>query len=128
MKFSQLRELDKQAKKATEELQEHVHDVAKKLFVDQEEWLDSCMKELMPPHIYQKAKADDCREEVAEYIRTRQIKITFIPDNMRIRIDVAGRPYAEFVPSFQFDDGEPIEVKPQMFGQNNTASPDAGLN
>lgn len=128
MKFSQLRELDKKTRIVTEELNEHLQDVAKKLFRDQEEWLDSCMKDLLRPDIYEKARADDCQQEVADYISRRKIKITFIPDSCRIRIDVAGQQYAEFCPKFQFEDGQPIELTPNMFGQNNPEPFDSGLN
>lgn len=111
MKFSQRRAIDKEAQKATEALHEHLQDVAHKIAVDQEEWLDARMKELMRPDIYEKARHDDCHEEVDEYVRRRRITVTFIPDNMRIRIDVAGEPYAEFVPQLTVD-GEPVEFKP----------------
>lgn len=120
MKFAHQLAIDKEAQKRTEELREHLADVAHKIAVDQEQWMDDRMKELLRPDIYEKAKADDCHEEVDGYFKSHQIKITFIPDSGRIRIDVKGQPYAEFVPGFQID-GDPIEMKPKMIG-------DVGLN
>lgn len=108
------KQLDRMAKKATEALRENLQGIAQNIARDQEEWIDRCMKDLLRPDIYEKAKHDDCREEVDEYFRKHRIKLTFIPDNMRIRIDVAGRQYSEFVPKFEID-GEPIELKPTQF-------------
>lgn len=116
MKFKILREIDKEAAKRTEELKEHLKDVGHQIARDQEEWIDDLMRELLRPDIFQKAKNDDCQNEVDEYFRKHRIQITFIPDSMRIRIDVAGQQYAEFVPKFQFEDGEPIEMTPKLMG------------
>lgn len=117
MKFSIQRAIDKEASKRSEALQEMAADVAHKIAVDQEQWIDERMRDLLRPDIYEKAKRDDCREEVDEYFSKHQIKITFIPDSLRIRIDVAGQQYAEFVPKFEVD-GEPVEMHPTMPGLN----------
>lgn len=121
MKFQHKREIDKVAAKATEELREHLKDVARKIARDQEEWIDARMKEILRPDIYEKVHRDDCHTEVDAYFKKHQIKMTLIPDSNRIRIDVAGQQYAEFVPKFQMDDGEPVEMAPKMMG-------DPGLN
>lgn len=111
MKFSIERAIDKEARKRTEELREMAADVAHKIAVDQEQWIDDRMKDILRPDIYEKAKRDDCQHEVDAYFDQHQIKITFIPDSMRIRIDVAGQQYAEFVPKFEMD-GEPVDMQP----------------
>lgn len=111
MKFKHQREIDKAAREASMEVNEMLQDVSHKMADDQLQWLDERMKDLLRPDIYEKAKHDDCHEEVDEYFKSRRITITFIPDSMRIRIDVAGRQYAEFVPRFTID-GEPVELRP----------------
>ena len=115
MKFKILREIDKEAAKRTEELREHLKDVGHQIAVDQEKWIDDRMRELLRPDIYEKAKHDDCHEEVDAYIKKHRIEVEFIPDSLRIRIKAAGQQYAEFVPTFTMD-GEPIEMKPEMMG------------
>lgn len=111
MKFAHQRAVEKEAAKRTEALREMAADVAHKIAVDQEQWIDERMRDLLRPDIYEKAKHDDCHSEVDDYFDKHQIKITFIPDSMRIRIDVAGQQYAEFVPRFEID-GEPVDIKP----------------
>ena len=74
MKFKAQRELDKAVKMATEELQEMLQDTAHKIATDQEQWIDERMKDLLRPDIYEKAKHDDCHEEVDEYFRKHRIQ------------------------------------------------------
>jgi len=99
---------------ASEQLTEHLQDVSHKIVEDQAEWLDQRMKDILPPDIYDKARHDDCHQEVDDYFRKHNIRITFIPDSLRIRIDVAGQAYAEFVPQFTMD-GVPVEMTPTQF-------------
>lgn len=111
MKFSIERAIDKEARKRTEELREMAADVARKIATDQEEWIDSCMKDILRPDIYEKARHDDCRDEVDDYFHRNKISITFIPDSNRIQIRVRDQLYGEFIPRYEID-GEPAELSP----------------
>lgn len=112
--------VDKEARKRTEGLHESLQGVAAQIAKDQAEWMDQRMKDLLRPDIYEKARLDDeeYRDEVDGYFKAHQIRITFIPDTMRIRIMVRGTIYSEFIPQILLD-GEPVDLK---------LSPETGLN
>lgn len=99
--------IDKQARKKTEELREHLQDVMHKISNDQIKWLDAVMEDLLPPRLYQAAKRNDLMDEVAAYMQKHGISIVFIPDSLALRIMLGDNVHAQFVPQLTMD-GEPL--------------------
>lgn len=93
------------------EVEEMAKDIGRKMVKDQMEWLDSVMKDLLPPRLYEAGLHGDLTEEIEAYVNKHQIKIVFIPDTLRIRVMLGERPHAEFLPQLTVD-GEPVSMKP----------------
>lgn len=92
---------------------EMVTDIGQKMMRDQTEWLDSVMKDILPPHLYEAGKRQENLEELAAYVQKHGIKIVFVPDSMRIRVMVHGKPHAEFAPQFTVD-GKQVKIEAEM--------------
>lgn len=95
------------------EVEEMAVDTARKMARDQTEWLDSVMKDLLPPDLYKVGKTgEDPGGKIAEYAKKHQIEIVYIADSLRIRVMLHGKPHAEFVPTFTVD-GQPVKIEAQ---------------
>lgn len=92
-------------------------DVGKQIMRDQAEWLDSQMKDLLPPDLYEMGKQGEGQEEIAEYAKKHRIEIILVPDSMAIRINLGGTPHSQFVPTFTVD-GEPVTKSPLDSSKN----------
>lgn len=101
-----------------EEANEMLNDMAKKMFEDQAEWLDRVFKDLLPPDLYEAGKKLERTDEIAAYAKKHGIQVVYIPDTLRIRIMLHGKPKYEFVPQLTVD-GEKVEITPKSpFMQN----------
>lgn len=92
---------------------EMVAGVSQQMMRDQGEWLDSVMKDILPPHLYEAGKRQENLEELAAYVAKHDIRIVYIPDTIRIRVMVHGKPHAEFCPQFTVD-GEQVKIEAEM--------------
>lgn len=92
-------------------------DVGKAMMRDQADWIDSVMKDLLPPDLYEAGLKMDRVDEIASYAKAHQIQVIYIPDTLRIRINVHGKAHAEFVPQLTVD-GEPVHFVPSPPSQN----------
>lgn len=95
------------------EVEEMAKDVGKRMIADQSEWLDTVMKDLLPPDLYAAAHAGEREAEVAEYVHRHGIVIVWIPDRLGIRVMLKGKVHAEFRTQLMVD-GEPVSMKPEI--------------
>jgi hypothetical protein len=95
-------------------------DTARKIHEDQAEWLDSVMKDLLPPHLYEAAKKMELLNETEAYAKKHGIIVTLIPDTFRMRVMLHGKVHAEFQANLLVD-GEPIkrEIKSSLDSSQN---------
>lgn len=101
------------------EVEEMAVDTARKMMRDQSEWLDSVMKDLLPPDLYKVGQTgEDPGGKIAEYVQKHGIEIVYIADSLRIRVMLHGKPYAEFVPTFTVD-GEEVKWVAESVKPNN---------
>jgi hypothetical protein len=119
MKFSQQRQLDKVATKASEELTEMLQDTARKMANDQAAWLDKVMMDILPPMLYEAGKCGDLMDEIEFYLKKHGFVLVFIPDSLGLRVMRNGEVHAEFKTELTVD-GELLEKHPAPF--------DTGLN
>lgn len=103
--------VDKAARRASEEINEMVQDVSKKIVRDQMDWLDQQMKDILPPKLYSAGRHGDMVGEIEEYLKSKRIKIIFIPDSFSIRIMIGDKIHSQFLTKLTMDD-EPIEMNP----------------
>lgn len=94
-----------------------VTDIGRQMMRDQTEWLDSVMKDILPPHLYETGKRQENLEELSAYVQKHDIRIIYIPDTIRIRVMVHGKPHAEFCPQFTVD-GEQVKITPESPSNN----------
>lgn len=101
------------------EVEEMAVDTARKMVRDQAEWLDSVMKNLLPPDLYKVGRTgEDPDGKIAEYAAKHQIQVIYVPDSLRIRVLLHGKPYADFVPTFTVD-GEEVKWVAESVKPNN---------
>jgi hypothetical protein len=100
---------NRQARKATEQLHEHLQDVSRRIASDQAIWLDKVMKDILPPMLYEAGKHEEKSDEVEAYLRKHKFQLVFIPDSMAVRVMRGNQVHAEFVPQFTVD-GEPVTM------------------
>lgn len=117
MKFSHQRAIDKETRKASEELTEMLKDTARKMFDDQATWLDAVMKDILPPRLYEAGRHSDCFEEIGEYLKKHRYSIVHIPDSYSMRVMRGDQIHAEFLAKLTVD-GQEIDIRPMMPGLN----------
>lgn len=113
MKFSHQRAIDKETRKASEELTEMLKDTARKMFNDQIAWLDTVMRDILPPVMYEAGLRNESFDEIGDYLAKHKFKIIHVPDSYSMRIMRGDQIHAEFKAQLTVD-GEPIEIKPEM--------------
>lgn len=99
------------------EMDERVADLGREIMEDQKTWLDAQMKDLLPPHLYEAGKRQENLEEIAAYVKKHGIAIVYVPDTLRVRIMLRGKPHAEFVPQLMVD-GVPVNRTPEKPSNN----------
>lgn len=102
--------LGKADRVASERLNYQLSDIGRQLAFDQQAWVDKCMKDIMPPGIYEDAKALRNLDKVKAYIDKHKIQIVHIPDRVAVRIMLHGQVYGEWIPTFTMD-GEPVKFE-----------------
>lgn len=101
-------------KKRSEAANEMVTDIGKQIMEDQTKWLDSVMKDILPPNLYEAGKLGDLEVEIGDYLRKHNIRLIFIPDALVLRVMIGDRVHAQFVPQILCD-GEPVKVEATGF-------------
>lgn len=97
---------DKEARKKTEELREHLQDVVREITQDQQKWLDDMMRDLLPPNLYEAGKRGDMLREIGDYLKKHNIRLVYIADSLVIRIMVGDQIHSQFVPKLMLDGQE----------------------
>src|SRR6185436_415195 len=88
--------LGKEGRTKMESLNEQMSEIGRQIAFDQQHWVDKCMKDILPPPLY-----DDCvhnrnHEAVAGYMNRNDIKLIHMADTLRIRIMIRGQIYGEW--------------------------------
>lgn len=102
-----LAKAEKILKKHCAEADEMVTDIGRQIMKDQTEWLDTVMKDLLPPDLYEAGRNEEKVDEIAAYAHKHGISLVYIPDTLRLRVMLHGKVHAEFVPQLTVD-GEPV--------------------
>lgn len=105
--------LGKEGRVKLEALNEEMGSLGRQIAMDQEEWVDRCMKDLLPPHLYDCARRLENLEELAAYVDKNKIRIIYMPDTLRMRIEVRGKTYGEWKANLLVD-GEPVDFTPSL--------------
>lgn len=108
-----LNRVNAECAKRTATMREYLEDVSHKIVHDQTEWLDSIMKRLMPPKLYDDAKHMRNLDAVKKYLHENDVRVIHIPDTLRIRVTIRDKIIAEWTPKFTVD-GEPITMTPSI--------------
>lgn len=108
---------DDAGRRATIQLYKELESTAQQIAKDQSEWLDSTVKLLLPPDLYDAGRRGERSQEIAEYLIKHKIQIIFIPDRQSIEIHVKGEKFSAFETRILVD-GEPIPVVQTKFGLN----------
>lgn len=101
-----------------EALNEEMSGLGRQIAHDQQAWLDSCMKDILPPHLYEAARRQENLEELSAYVAKNGIRIVYLPDTLRMRVELRGRIYGEWKANLTVD-GEPVNFTPQPPPENN---------
>jgi len=112
--------LGKEGKLKMEALNAEMSDLGRQIAHDQQDWLDSCMKDLLPPDLFEAARRLERLEDLAAYAQRNDIRIVYMPDTLRMRIMVRGKVYAEWKANLVVD-GEPVEFKPDNNGVDSSS-------
>lgn len=99
-------------KKRTAEANEMVTGLGQQIIQDQAEWLDTVMRDILPPHLYAMGQRGESWKELEDYISQHAIRIIFIPDHLAMRVMIGERVHAQFIPRLLLD-GEPVSITPQ---------------
>lgn len=94
-------------RKHSDEANEMVLDVGKRIIEDQMKWLDDQMRDLLPPNLYAMGLAGECETLIGNYLADHKIRIVFVPDRLVIRIMLGDKVHSQFVPELQCD-GEKV--------------------
>lgn len=104
-------------KKRTAAANEMVTGIGKQILRDQAEWLDTVMRDILPPPLYEVGQRGESSKELEDYISKHGIRIIFIPDHLAMRVMIGERVHAQFIPKLLLD-GEPIDKSPLDGAQN----------
>lgn len=100
-----------------ENLNESMSDIGRQIAHDQIEWVDKCMKDLLPPNLYDDAKKMRNLDAVASYMQKNEIKLIHMQDTLRLRIMVRGQIYGDWNAQLHMD-GEKIDIRRSDASQN----------
>lgn len=103
--------LGKNGKAKMDELNEAMSDIGRQIAADQQEWVDRCMKDLLPPNLYDDATHLRNLEAVAAYARKNDIRLVYMNDTLRLRIMVRDKIYGEWKANLTVD-GDKVEFRP----------------
>jgi hypothetical protein len=103
--------LGKEGMAKMERLNTELGDIGKQIFIDQQQWVEKCMKDILPPDLY-----DDCiglrnLEKVAAYVAKHNIRFIYMADTLRMRIMIGDQIYGEWKANLTVD-GEPVSFVP----------------
>lgn len=110
--------MDREARKRTEALHEHLEDIGQKMARDQHAWLDKVMQDILPPKLYEAGKVGDMENEIHEYLSRHKFQVVWVPDSCSIKVIRDGNLHAEFKTELTLD-GDPIDSSPTGPLQNN---------